>query len=126
MREIDTVLFDLDDTLHHDTTASLSAARSVADALAAERGIDPGSLVDAYEAAAMRFWSSLSAEHLTDTIADQRERMWHEALTALGTDDRALARRCAARYGEARAGTVLELVPGAVEVLAVLRRRGCK
>jgi putative hydrolase of the HAD superfamily len=126
MREIDTVLFDLDDTLHDDTTAYLTAARSVADAVAAERGIDPGTLVDAYEGAAMRFWSSLTAAHLSQTIADQRERMWLEALAALGIVDRALAQRCAARYGEARAGTVLELVPGAVDVLAALRRRGCK
>ena len=126
MREIDTVLFDLDDTLHDDTTAYLAAARSVAETIAVERGIDPGTLVDAYERAAMRFWSSLTAEHLTHPIADERERMWHEALLALGIDDRALAQRCAARYVEARAGNVLELAPGAVEVLSALRERGCK
>jgi putative hydrolase of the HAD superfamily len=126
MREIDTVLFDLDDTLHDDTTAYLAAARSVAETIAAERGIDPGTLVDAYERAAMRFWSSLTAEHLTHAIADERERMWHEALLALGIDDRALAQRAAARYVRARAGNVFELVPGAVEVLAALRERGCK
>jgi HAD superfamily hydrolase (TIGR01549 family) len=52
--------------------------------------------------------------------------MWHEALLELGIDERALARRCAARYVAARAHNVLELAPGAVELLAALRRRGCK
>ncbi len=126
MREIDTVLFDLDDTLHDDTTAYLAAARTVAETIGAERGIDPGTLVDAYERAAMRFWSSLTAEHLTHTIAGQRERMWYEALLEVGFDDRALAQRAAARYGVARAGTILELAPGAVDVLAALRAHGCK
>jgi phosphoglycolate phosphatase-like HAD superfamily hydrolase len=65
MREIDTVLFDLDDTLHDDTTAYLSAARTVADVVAREYGIAAQALVDAYEAAAMAFWTSLSSEHLT-------------------------------------------------------------
>jgi putative hydrolase of the HAD superfamily len=125
MRQIDTVLFDLDDTLHDDTTAYLSAARTVADALAAERGIDAQALVEAYEAAAMAFWSSLTSEHLAIAIGDQRERMWHEALQAIGIDDVAAARRAADAYVAART-EALELSPGAVDVLRTLRERGCK
>src|SRR4030081_2065163 len=51
--------------------------------------------------------------------------MWHEALCAVGLDDRALALRCADEYVRARAG-VLALSPGALDVLVELRERGCK
>ena len=125
MRAIDTVLFDLDDTLHDDTTAYLSAAREVADGVARERGIDARALVDAYEAAATAFWSSLSSEHLTHSIGDERERMWNEALERVGIADRALAVRCADGYVRART-QALELTPGSLDVLTALRARGCK
>ena len=125
MRAIDTVLFDLDDTLHDDTVAYLTAARAVADRVAVEHGIDPQALVDAYDAEAMRFWSSLTTEHLSHAIGDERERMWHAALRAVGIDDRPLATRCADAYVAARAD-VLELSPGALEVLIALRERGCR
>ena len=125
MRAIDTVLFDLDDTLHDDTAAYRAAARSVAETVARDRGIDAQALADAYERAAMAFWSALTAEHLTRAIGDERERMWHEALCAVGLDDRALALHCADGYVRARAD-VLELSPGALDVLVALRERGCK
>lgn len=125
MREIDTVLFDLDDTLHDDTTAYRSAARSVADALAAKRGIDPDVLANAYEAEAMRFWSALTAESLTSPIGDERERMWSAALRAVGIDDAATARAAADGYVRARSGALV-LSPGSVDVLDALRARGCK
>ncbi|MBV9439000.1 MAG: HAD family hydrolase [Candidatus Eremiobacteraeota bacterium] len=125
MRSIDTVLFDLDDTLHDDTTAYRSAARQVAEKIARERGVDPATLADAYEAAAMDFWSSLTAEHLSRAIGDERARMWDEALRAVGIADEALARRAGAEYVAARAGA-LAPAPGAVELLAELRARGCR
>jgi putative hydrolase of the HAD superfamily len=125
MRAIDTVLFDLDDTLHDDTAAYRAAARSVAETVAREHGIDARALADAYEDQAMTFWSQLSAEHLGIPIGDTRERMWHAALRAVGIDDAALARRAAAAYVEARAG-VLALAPGALDLLLALRLRGCK
>jgi putative hydrolase of the HAD superfamily len=122
---ITTVLFDLDDTLHDDTTAYRSAARSAAEIVARERAIDPQELVDAYDGAAMGFWAALTAEHLTRAIGDERERMWYEALRLVGIDDRALAARAAQAYVEARA-SVLALAPGALDVLVALRARGCK
>ena len=73
----------------------------------------------------MAFWAALTAAHLTLAIEDQRERMWHEALCAVGLDDRALALRCAHDYVRARA-EVLALSPGALDVLIALRERGCK
>jgi FMN phosphatase YigB (HAD superfamily) len=75
MRAIDTVLFDLDDTLHDDTAAFRAAARSVGATVAREHRIDAQALADAYERAAMSFWSSLTADHLTSAIGDERERM---------------------------------------------------
>jgi putative hydrolase of the HAD superfamily len=125
MRAIDTVLFDLDDTLHDDTAAYRAAARSVADTVAHEHRIDAQALADAYERAATAFWTALTAEHLTSAIAGERERMWHEALCAVDLDDRELAVRCADGYVRARAG-VLALSPGALDVLVALRERGCK
>ena len=125
MRAIDTVLFDLDDTLHDDTAAYRAAARTVADTIAQEHGIDAQALAEGYERAAMAFWSALSADHLTLAIGDQRERMWREALGAVGLDDPALAAQCADGYVHARA-EVLELSPGALDVLTALRDRGCK
>ncbi len=125
MRAIDTVLFDLDDTLHDDTTVYRAAARTVAEGVAAEHGIDPQALADAYDASAMRFWSALSAEHVGSDIEAERERMWDEALRAVGIGERALAARCAGAYAAARA-EALVLLPGALDLLAALRARGCK
>jgi putative hydrolase of the HAD superfamily len=125
MRAIDTVLFDLDDTLHDDSTAYRTAARKVAQAIAREHPVDPDALYAAYERAVMAFWTALTADHLSLGIAAQRERMWLDALRVAGLDDRAVAREAAAAYGRARAGAV-ELAPGARELLAALRERGCK
>jgi putative hydrolase of the HAD superfamily len=125
MRAIDTVLFDLDDTLHDDTAAYRAAARIVADEIARERPIDPRALAAAYDGAATGFWSSLTTEHLARAIGDERARMWYEALRSVGIDDVALARQAADAYVEARAGALV-LAPGAVELLTTLRLRGCK
>jgi putative hydrolase of the HAD superfamily len=125
MATITTVLFDLDDTLHDDTTAYRGAARVAAEMVARERAVDVQELVDAYDGAAMGFWSALSAEHLTRAIGDERVRMWYDALYQLGIDDRALAERAAQAYVEARA-SILALSPGARDVLVALRERGCK
>ena len=125
VRAIDTVLFDLDDTLHDDTAAYRAAAFSVADELARERGFDAAALAGAYEDEATSFWSGLTAEHLSTAIGDTRERMWHAALRKIGIDDTALARRAADGYVAARAG-VLALLPGALDLLVALRARGCK
>ena len=124
-RSLDTVLFDLDDTLHDDTAAYRAAARAAATALARERPIDVEALVEAYEAEATAFWEALSSEHLSHAIGDQRERMWHAALLRGGLDDTALARRAAEAYVLARS-EALALTPGSLDVLTALRERGCK
>ena len=125
-RTIDTVLFDLDDTLHDDTTAYLTAARTAAEMVARERaGTEPQALVDAYESEVSVFWQSLTAEHLDREIAAERVRMWDAALRRIGIADLDLARRAAELYNGARAGG-LALSPGALDVLSALRARGCK
>jgi putative hydrolase of the HAD superfamily len=125
-RTIDAVLFDLDDTLHDDTRAFKLAARRVAGEVAAERGIDAERLFAAYVAEASGFWKKLSREHLTTPIHDTRTQLWSDALVAAGVPlDVPLAERCAERYTRYRAD-VLELSPGALDLMRALRQRGCK
>ncbi len=125
MRTIDTVLFDLDDTLHDDTSAYQDAARMVAAEVARDRDIDPAALLGAYIAEAQSFWKKLSVEHLTTGITDTRAQLWADALHAVGIDDVPLAQHCAAAYTRCRA-EVLELSPGALECIEALRAHGCK
>lgn len=124
---IDTVLFDLDDTLHDDSLAFCTAARMVADEIAAEHGIDAATLTAAYIAEAQAFWRQLSAAHLAAGIIDTRAQMWSDALAASGyrTGDASLAAQCAERYTRYRA-EVLQPFPGATELVDTLRARGCK
>jgi putative hydrolase of the HAD superfamily len=125
-RTIDTVLFDLDDTLLDDSRAYKEAARRVAEEVAAERGIDAGRLFTSYVAQANGFWKKLSAEHLTLPIHDARAQLWSDALVAAGVPvDVALAERCGERYTRYRADS-LTLFPGALDLILALRERGCK
>ena len=67
-REIDAIslpraiLFDLDDTLHDDTTAFENAAEEVAREVAAEHGVDALALKEAYVSEAHGFWHRLSGK----------------------------------------------------------------
>lgn len=123
MRKIDTVLFDLDDTLHDDTLAYQSAAEEVAQEVAAERGIDALALKSAYVAQAEGFWTKLSAEQLDTKMSATRSKLWHNALTAVGIDDLPLAARSAGNYNAYRK-KYLELFPGALDLLRRLKARG--
>lgn len=126
LRALDTVLFDLDDTLHDDSTAYKKAALRVAEDVAAESGIDAETLFRAYVAEANGFWKQLSQEHLSIPILDARTQMWSDALVASGHPlDIPLATACGKAYGDYR-NAVLELSPGALELMIALRERGCK
>jgi putative hydrolase of the HAD superfamily len=120
---IEAVLFDLDDTLHDDTTAYQSAAEEVAREVAAEHGIDALALKTAYVAEAEGFWKRLSSAQLETRLANIRARMWHTALTRVGLDDLDLAHRSATNYNAYRA-KYLTLFPGALDVLRSLRESG--
>ncbi|GAC1300664.1 MAG: hypothetical protein NVSMB19_07560 [Vulcanimicrobiaceae bacterium] len=122
---LEAVIFDLDDTLHDDTATFHRAAHRVADDVARECGIAPGALLAAYVAQAERFWSALDATTLGTPLADMRARMWHAALEGCGIADRALAGRCGIAYNAYRR-ELLELWPGARELLAGLRAGGYK
>lgn len=125
-RTIDTVLFDLDDTLLDDSAAYKRAARQVADEVAAERGIDAERLTRAFVAEANGFWKKLSNETLTFPIHDARAQLWMDALAASGVArDVGLAERCGERYTRYRAGN-LALFPGALDLVRALRVHGCK
>jgi putative hydrolase of the HAD superfamily len=125
-RTIDTVLFDLDDTLLDDSSAYKRAARRVAEEVAAERGVDADRLFREYVLQANGFWKKLSQEHLTMPIHDARAQLWSDALVASGVPvDPVLAERCGERYTRYRAGN-LELFPGALDLVQALRAHGCK
>ncbi len=119
------VIFDLDDTLHDDTAAYHSAARRVAQDVAAERGVTHGALLAAYIAQAERFWSGLDSGAFGMPLVGLRAQMWHAALAGCGIDDRALAERCGIAYNAYRRD-LLKLWPGAGELLGSLRERGYK
>jgi putative hydrolase of the HAD superfamily len=125
MRRIDTVLFDLDDTLHDDTAAYQTAALMVARDVALDHAVEPAALLAAYVEQASAFWKRLSVEHLAARIVDTRAQLWYDALRACGIDDVALAERSASDYTRYRAG-VLTPSPGALECIGALRARGCK
>ncbi len=119
------MLFDLDDTLHDDTAAYQTAARMVANDVAAVHPIDPAALLSAYISQASAFWKKLSVEHLARGITDARAQLWSDALATVDVADSALAERCATDYTRYRAD-VLEPAPGALACVEALRARGCK
>lgn len=125
MRSLETVLFDLDDTLHDDTECYRGAAEQVAHEIAAAHAVDALALKAAYVAEAEGFWQRLSSEHLTTRLGPLRSQMWRSALAAVGIEDAALPDYCADRYNAIR-NERLELFPGAIDLLHALRDRGIK
>ncbi len=125
MRVVDTVLFDLDDTLHDDSAAYRTAARRVAGEVADVHPIDADQLLAAYVAEARAFWHRLAANHLAIPMEMARVNLWEAALARVALDDRTLAAGCSDRYANYRA-ELLALLPGALELLTALRERGCK
>jgi putative hydrolase of the HAD superfamily len=126
VRDVEVVLFDLDDTLHDDTYAYQSAAEEVAREVAAEHGIDALALKAAYVAEAEGFWMRLTADDLKVRLASIRASMWQAALASVGAgDDPALAQRSAERYNAYRS-KYYALFPGATDLLRSLRARGKK
>lgn len=124
-RDLQLVLFDLDDTLHDDTYAYSNAAEEVAREVAAEHGIDALELKAAYIAESEGFWHRLSPLDLRVKLASLRASMWQSALERVGLNDTALAQRSAERYNAYRV-KYFTVFPGAVELLRSLRERGMK
>jgi putative hydrolase of the HAD superfamily len=123
-RTLDVVLFDLDDTLHDDTYAFVTAAEEVAHEVAAEHGVDAMALKAAYVAEAEGFWKRLSAEDFLRKLGAVRASLWQAALERVGAGSIAdLAERSAHRYNEYRKKH-FAVFPGAVDLLRSLRERG--
>ena len=122
-REIDCVLFDLDDTLHDDTLAFTTAAEEVAREVAAEHGIDALALKDAYIAEAEGFWVRLTSEQVKTKMTQLRATMWGKALNSVGLNDRDLAQRSAVNYNAYRQ-KYFSLFPGALNLLRDIKARG--
>lgn len=125
MRDLQAVLFDLDDTLHDDTTAFRTAAEEVAHEVAAEHDIDAAALKAAYVAEAEGFWKRLSADQLRTRLSKVRAQLWLAALRTVGLDDATLAERSANNYHLYRKKH-LQLFPGALDLLQTLHARGIK
>ncbi len=125
MRELEVVLFDLDDTLHDDTRAFHGAAEEVAREVAAEHGVDALALKEAYIAEANGFWHRLSATQLQTRMRSLREQLWGAALEEVGIADRDLAVRSAGNYNEYRR-RYFSPFPGTVDTLRTLRSRGLR
>lgn len=125
IHDLDAVIFDLDDTLHDDTRAYQKATRDVAEEIAATHGVDANAIFNAYVAGASQYWRALSVEHLKMPVVDSRVELWATALAAVGIRDDATIQAAAMRYGERRRGHYTPF-PGALELLAELRRRGLK
>src|SRR5579863_7005823 len=125
VRDLQVVLFDLDDTLHDDTTAFHGAAEEVAREVAAEHGIDALALKEAYIAQAEGFWHRLTSDQLKVRLENVREQLWHAALSDLGVNDETVARRSAQHYNSYRR-RYFSPFPGALDALRTLRERGLK
>jgi len=124
-RELEVVLFDLDDTLHDDSRAFTSAAEEVAREIALEHGIDALALKRAYIAEAEGFWHALSPAQLQNRLSGLRVAMWGAALAHVGIVDHSIADDSASRYNEYRK-KYFSVFPGAVDALRTLRARGLR
>ena len=124
-KNLEVVLFDLDDTLHDDTYAFTSAAEEVAHEIALEHGVDALALKNAYVAEAEGFWHRLTSEQLKSRLSGLRAMLWNAALERVGIRDREVALASAARYHEYRK-KYFAVFPGTIDVLRELRARGLK
>jgi len=129
VRNLQAVLFDLDDTLHDDTLAFTRAAHDVAREVAAEHAVDALELKDAYIAEAEGFWKRLTADQVQELLLTRltslRSRLWGAALSSVGLDDPRLAERSAINYNLYRK-KYFALFPGALDLLDRLRAAGMK
>lgn len=123
-RRINTVLFDLDDTLHDDTLTVVEAARESAEMLCAGRSIDATALRDTFIRVLFSFWQHHDPAGLPPN-ANVRARMWQDALSEFGIVDAELSNKAALHFEECRKKHY-RILPEAADVLALLRQRGVR
>lgn len=122
---MNTIFFDLDDTLHDDTAAYRDGALRVAEHVAARYGVASADIAAAYLRIADDFWLNLTADELQVSEQGIRARFWGLALAEFGIRDRELAGWCSFAH-EQSCDTQLRLFPGVAEMLRDLRGRGIK
>ena len=125
MKRVNTVIFDLDDTLHDDTLTFHEAAYRAAVGTAATHGVEPRPLGSTYVQVAQSYWQNLTSAGLATLPANPRKIMWAEALAQHGIEDDDLALACASEFHRHR-NELTQPYPGAVTLLKSLRERGIK
>ena len=117
---IHAIFFDLDDTLVDDTVSLEQCAEQAARELAADRGVSPVDLADAYVDCAVDFWTQLGPGSEKPPSGAIRPMMWRNALKRHGIDDASLSEKLANRFDQLRVERV-EFFPDALPVLNGLR-----
>ncbi len=125
MKRVNTVIFDLDDTLHDDTLTFREAAYRAALGTAPTHGVEPRPLGATYVEVAQSYWQNLTNERLAALPANPRKIMWAAALAQHGVQDDDLAVACADEFHRHR-NELTQPYPGAVVLLRALRERGIK
>ncbi len=120
------MLIDLDDTLLASSAAASRAMAMVADRLAADTGLPPAPVRTALQEAGTWFWSDQGRRaHARMDQAGARARIVERALAALRVTA-AIDAEALGRWFVAERLRALEPIPGALQAVAELRRRGVK
>lgn len=122
--KLNTVFFDLDDTLHDDTVTVQEAAAETAIYVAQDRDVDPRRLQSQFIKVLFSFWADYDPARL-EPGTNVRALMWADALAALGIPDRELANECAKIFEENRKKHY-KVYPAAIVMLEKLRQRGIR
>lgn len=125
MRATETVLFDLDDTLHDDTAAYRVTARRVASFAADRFGVDACEVAQAYLAEVEGFYEALTSEHLGMQNQNIQARWWGRAFAHFGIRDREFAGWCSFAFEQLHMLNH-NVIPGVHEMLDDLRGKGVK
>jgi putative hydrolase of the HAD superfamily len=125
MRATETVLFELDDTLHDENAAYRATALRVANYIAERFGLNGRELADAYLNVVRGFHDDMSFDDLHGRDQSLQARLWGRSMAMYGIRDRELAGWCGYAF-EQWHGTHLEPIPGVPEMLAFLRGKGVR
>jgi putative hydrolase of the HAD superfamily len=126
MRATETVLFELDDTLHDEKAAYRATALRVADYVAVRFGLDGREIAESYLQVVYGFHDrQLSDEDMHGRDQSLQARFWGRCMAEFGIRDRELAGWCGYAF-EQWHGTNLAPIAGVPEMLAFLREKGVR
>ena len=118
------ILFDLDDTLHDDTSTLAEAALVVAETISGVHHCDAKILYESFLHELEVFWEQLKAGRAA-TPKNPRAEMWKSALKCVEITVPGLA-ESAAQHFEAIRISKSRLLPGVVDLLTYLRINGVR